>query len=172
MLINFAIIQIVPGGPVEQMIAQITGTAVESTARFSGGGEGENLNFTGIPSFAPELLQSVRPKDPLRAKHLGKALQQIAEEGAANVFKPRSGADWIVGVVGQLQFEVLADRIRTEYDVPVTFEPTSLHTARWLNSQNSQELKKFLSENQASTGKDHDNLPVFLARNAWHLKSY
>ena len=132
--------------------------------------EGENLNFTGIPSFAPELLQSVRPKDPLRAKHLGKALQQIAEEGAANVFKPRSGADWIVGVVGQLQFEVLADRIRTEYDVPVTFEPTSLHTARWLGSRNSQELKKFLSENQASTGKDHDNLPVFLARNAWHLE--
>ena len=103
--------------------------------------ECENLNFTGIPSFAPELLQSVRPKDPLRAKHLGKALQQIAEEGAANVFKPSSGADWIVGVVGQLQFEVLADRIRTEYDVPVTFEPTSLHTARWLGSQNSQQLK-------------------------------
>ncbi len=132
--------------------------------------EGENFNFIGIPSFAPELLQSVRPTDPLRAKHLGKALQQIAEEGAANVFKPRSGADWIVGVVGQLQFEVLADRIRTEYDVPVTFEPTSLHTARWLDSKNSQELKKFLSENQSSTGTDHDNLPVFLARNAWHLE--
>lgn len=88
--------------------------------------EGEKLHFTGIPTFAPELLQKVRALDPLKAKHLAKALQQIAEEGGASVFKPTIGTDWIVGVVGALQFEVLADRIRTEYDIPVAFEPTTL----------------------------------------------
>ena len=88
--------------------------------------EGEDLFFTGIPSFAPEMLQKARPTDPMRAKHLGRALQQLAEEGAARVFKPRLDADWIVGVVGPLQFEVLADRIRTEYDVPVRFEATQI----------------------------------------------
>ncbi len=84
--------------------------------------EGEELHFTGIPSFAPELLQRVRPIDPMRAKHLGRALVQLAEEGAAQVFRPRLGTDWIVGVAGALQFDVLADRMRTEYDMEVRFE--------------------------------------------------
>ena len=74
--------------------------------------EGEDLIFSDIPNFAPELMQRARPEDPLKAKHLGKALEQLAEEGAARVFKPIMDADWIVGVVGVLQFDVLADRIR------------------------------------------------------------
>jgi peptide chain release factor 3 len=131
--------------------------------------EGENIRFTGVPSFAPELLQSVRPDDPMRAKHLGKALQQLAEEGAASVFKPHIGADWIVGVVGGLQYEVLADRIRTEYKVPVHFEPCSLYTARWVEAADTRELKKFIDANQGSAADDHDGGTVFLARNAWHL---
>ncbi len=131
--------------------------------------EGEELHFTGIPAFAPELLQRVRPTDPLKAKHVGRALQQLAEEGAARVFKPRLGSDWIVGVVGALQFDVLADRIRTEYDVPVIFEPTSWFTARWLEADDAQTLKKFCDANQSSLADDHDGQPVFLARNAWHL---
>jgi len=130
--------------------------------------EGEELHFTGIPVFAPELLQTVRPLDPLKAKHLGRALQQLAEEGAASVFKPRFGTDWIVGVVGSLQFDVLADRIRTEYDVPVKFEQTELYTARWLQAE-SAALKKFMDGNRTAVADDHDNAPVFLARNAWHL---
>src|SRR5260221_10307220 len=88
--------------------------------------EGEELRFTGIPSFAPELLKKVRPEDPMRAKHLGRALLQLAEEGAAQVFRPNFGNDWIVGVAGALQFDVLADRIRTEYNIPVHFEGTTL----------------------------------------------
>ncbi|MCF8482673.1 MAG: peptide chain release factor 3 [Rhodospirillum sp.] len=131
--------------------------------------EGEALRFTGIPSFAPELLQKVRPIDPLRAKHLGRALQQIAEEGAARVFKPTIGSDWVVGVVGGLQFEVLADRIRTEFDVPVIFEPTTLYTARWVTAEDHLVLKKFLDGNQGAMAEDHDKDPVFMARNAWHL---
>jgi peptide chain release factor 3 len=131
--------------------------------------EGESITFTGIPSFAPELLQKVRPKDPLRAKHLGRALQQIAEEGAARVFKPRIGADWIVGVVGSLQFDVLADRIRTEFDVPVIFESTSLYTARWVVSEDHLLMKKFTDAYATALADDHDGDPVLLARNAWHL---
>lgn len=131
--------------------------------------EGEDIRFTGIPSFAPEILQKVRPDDPMRAKHLGKALQQLAEEGAARVFKPRIGADWIVGVVGVLQFEVLADRIRTEYDIPVHFEPTELYTARWVGDGSDGGVKPFIDANQAALADDHDGDPVFLARNAWHL---
>ncbi len=131
--------------------------------------EGEGLTFTGIPSFAPELMQKVRPADPMRAKHLGKALQQLAEEGVASVFKPSLGADWVVGVVGPLQFEVMADRIRTEYDVPVHFEPTELYTARWVDADDDQALKKFVAANQASMAEDHDGVGVFMARNAWHL---
>lgn len=132
--------------------------------------EGEDIRFTGIPSFAPELLQKVRPIDPMRAKHLGRALIQIAEEGAARAFKTRLGSEWVVGVVGPLQFEVLADRIRTEYDIPVNFQQTELYTARWVDCEDQFELKKFLDANQASLAEDHDNAPVFLARNAWHLE--
>ena len=131
--------------------------------------EGEDLIFTDIPSFAPELMQRARPEDPLKAKHLGKALEQLAEEGAARVFKPIMGADWIVGVVGALQFDVLADRIRTEYDIPVKFEQTELYTARWLTAEDHAVLKKFLDSNRSSIANDHDEDPVFLARNAWHL---
>ena len=93
---------------------------------------------------------------------------QIAEEGGACVFKPFIGSDWIVGVVGALQFQILADRIRTEYDVPVIFEQTSFYTARWVDGTPA-ELKNFADKNQANVAEDHDGDLVFLARNAWHL---
>ncbi|HEX2582057.1 MAG TPA: peptide chain release factor 3 [Dongiaceae bacterium] len=131
--------------------------------------EGEELSFLGLPAFAPEYLQAARAGDPLRAKHLGKALTQLAEEGAARVFKPELGTDWIVGVVGALQFEVLAARIRAEYDLPVRFEPASLHTARWIEADDPVAIKRFEDANRASLAFDHNREPVFLARNAWHL---
>ncbi len=130
--------------------------------------EGEELHFTGIPSFAPELLRKVRPVDPLRAKHLGRALLQLAEEGAAQVFKtPLS--EWIVGVAGALQFDVLADRIRTEYEIDVVFETTSLLTARWVEADDPKLLKQFLDQYYANVAEDHNGDPVFLPRNGWHL---
>ena len=132
--------------------------------------EGEDLRFAGIPSFAPELLQRVRPDDPMRAKHLERAVQQLAEEGAAKAFKTRLGSQWIIGVVGALQFDVLADRIRTEYDVPCHFEPAGLHTARWIEAADGGELKKFGDANNGDMAEDHDGVPVFLARNGWHLQ--
>jgi len=133
--------------------------------------QGEPLVFTGIPSFAPELLKKVRPVDPMRAKHLGRALLQLAEEGAAQVFKPNIGTDWIVGVAGALQFDVLADRLSTEYNIDAHLEGTTLHTARWVESDDPLLLKRFLQASDGSMAEDHNGAPVFLARNAWHLKS-
>ncbi len=132
--------------------------------------EGENLRFTGIPSFAPELLRRVRPEDPMRAKHLGKALRQLAEEGVAQALKTDIGGNWIVGVAGALQFEILADRIRTEYNVPVSFDSTNFQTARWLEADDSAVLKKLKSALSTNMAEDHDGAPVFLARSAWHLQ--
>ncbi|MBT8492344.1 MAG: peptide chain release factor 3 [Deltaproteobacteria bacterium] len=132
--------------------------------------EGETLHVTGIPSFAPELLQRVRPDDPMRAKHLARALTQLAEEGAAQAFKTRLGSNWIVGVVGSLQFDVLADRIRTEYDISVHFESAPYITARWLEADSDQTLKKFLDFNSAHMAEDHAGAPVYMARNNWHLE--
>lgn len=131
--------------------------------------EGENLTFTGIPNFAPEHLQRCRADDPMKAKHLENALIQLAEEGAARVFKPLMDSGWVVGVVGPLQFDVLADRIRSEYEIPVHFEQAALYTARWLESDDASKLKSFVDSNRSSVANDHDGDPVFLARNAWHL---
>lgn len=131
--------------------------------------EGEKINFTGIPAFAPELLKSARALDPLKSKHLGDALKQIAEEGGASVFEPVVGAEWIVGVVGVLQFEVMADRIKNEFNLPVMFEPTQYFTARWVSSEDKLEMKKFIDANRLNLAEDNDGALVFLARNAWHL---
>jgi peptide chain release factor 3 len=132
--------------------------------------EGEVLHFTGIPSFAPELIQAVRPIDPMKTKHLEKALVQLAEEGAASCFKARLGSTWLVGVVGSLQFDVLADRIRTEYSIEVRFESTELQTARWVFSDDQAELKSFENSNSSALADDHAGNLVFLARNTWHLE--
>nr|XP_061807071.1 peptide chain release factor 3-like [Nerophis lumbriciformis] len=121
--------------------------------------EGEELRFTGIPSFAPELLKRVRPEDPMRAKHLGKALFQLAEEGAAQTFKRKLGSEWIVGVAGALQFEVLADRLRTEYNLDVRFESTQLYTARWIEADDARYLKKVVDANEAAIAEDHNGSP-------------
>ncbi len=131
--------------------------------------EGETLNFLGVPSFAPELLQRVHISDPMKAKHVRRALEHFAEEGASQVFKPLTGADWIVGVVGQLQFEVLAARMEAEYGLPARFEQAGVDAARWVESDDQAALKKFTDANRGSLGEDHDGALVFLARNAWHL---
>lgn len=133
--------------------------------------EGEKLHFKGLPSFAPELLQRVRPKDPMRAKHLGRALQQLAEEGAAHVFKTALGGNWIVGVIGALQFEVLAERIKSEYNLEAAFESTTLLTARWVEGDDVQTVRRFTDANQEAVATDHAGATVFLARNTWHLEN-
>ncbi len=130
--------------------------------------EGEALRFTGIPSFAPELLQTCRAGDPMKAKHLDKALMQFAEEGAAKVFKPTFGSGFIVGVVGALQFEVLASRIEMEYGLPVRFEPTQFTSARWVQGERLA-VEKFAAANKQHMATDNDGDPVFLTRLQWDI---
>ena len=130
--------------------------------------EGEDLRFTGIPSFAPELLQGVRAGDPMKAKHLEKALMQFAEEGAAKVFKPMIGSGFIVGVVGALQFEVLASRIEQEYSLPVRFEPSQFTSARWVSGP-KPEVEKFVNVNKGHIAIDNDGDMVFLTRLKWDI---
>src|SRR6185369_10951279 len=88
-----------------------------------------------IMFFASDILQRVRVKDPLKAKHLKKALEGLAEEGVTQLFRPVVGADFIVGAVGQLQFEVMADRLANEYQLDVVFEPSPYAEARWLSGE-------------------------------------
>jgi peptide chain release factor 3 len=130
--------------------------------------EGEDLRFSGIPSFAPELLQSVRAGDPLKSKHLEKALNQFAEEGATKLFKPMIGSGWIVGVVGPLQFDVLASRIEMEYGLPVLFEPTQFTSARWVSGP-KDEIDRFSAANKGHMAQDHDGDPVYMTRLQWDI---
>lgn len=130
--------------------------------------EGEALRVTGIPSFAPELLQACRAGDPMKAKHLEKALMQFAEEGAAKVFKPNLGSGFIVGVVGALQFEVLASRIELEYGLPVRFEATQFTSARWVTGPKA-EVDKFVNANKQHIAHDHDGDVVYMTRLQWDI---
>ncbi len=130
--------------------------------------EGEMLRVTGIPSFAPELLQSVRAGDPMKAKHLDKALMQFAEEGAAKVFKPMIGAGHVVGVVGALQFEVLASRIELEYGLPVRFEPSQFTSARWITGP-EEVVSRFVAANKGHVAHDNDGDLVYLTRLQWDI---
>ena len=130
--------------------------------------EGEALRVTGIPSFAPELLQGVRAGDPMKSKHLEKALMQFAEEGAAKVFKPSIGSGFIVGVVGALQFEVLASRIEMEYGLPVRFEASQFTSARWVHGPKDA-VEKFANANKQHISHDHDGDIVYLTRLQWDI---
>lgn len=130
--------------------------------------EGEMLRVAGIPSFAPELLQTARAGDPLKAKHLEKALMQFAEEGAAKVFKPAFGSGFIVGVVGALQFEVLASRIELEYGLPVRFEASQFTSARWVTGDKDA-VEKFCDANKQHISHDNDGDVVYLTRLQWDI---
>jgi len=130
--------------------------------------EGEALRVSGIPSFAPELLQTARAGDPMKAKHLEKALMQFAEEGAAKVFKPIFGSGFIVGVVGALQFEVLASRIELEYGLPVRFDASQFTSARWALGPKAA-LDKFIEANKQHIAHDNDGDVVYLTRLQWDI---
>jgi peptide chain release factor 3 len=105
--------------------------------------QGEDLKFTGIPNFAPELFRRAQIKDPLKLKALLKGLQQLSEEGATQLFKPFKNNDLILGAVGILQFDVVAERLRTEYKVECVFEAVNVNTARWVTCDDPKKLEEF-----------------------------
>jgi peptide chain release factor 3 len=105
--------------------------------------EGEDLQFTGIPHFAPELFRRKRLADPMKSKQLQKGLQQLSEEGSTQVFAPINSSDLIVGAVGQLQFDVVAYRLKDEYKVEAIYEPVNVYTARWIICDDPRKLEEF-----------------------------
>ena len=128
---------------------------------------GSTRKVTGIPNFAPELIRRVRLPDAMRAKQLAKALSDLGEEGVAQVFRPSLGSDWLVGVVGPLQLDVLSSRLDTEYGVPVRFEDAGFSAARWIGSKSDLELKRFLAAQRSALASDAAGSPVYLVRDQW-----
>ncbi len=131
--------------------------------------EGEDIAFVGVPSFAPEIVRRVRLTDAMKAKKLKEALQQMSEEGVVQVFRPRDGAPALVGVVGQLQLDVLKARLDAEYALPVDFETSEFQLARWISSDDPKKLEAFIAANGSGVADDVDGDPVFLARNQFYL---
>jgi peptide chain release factor 3 len=127
------------------------------------------ISFKGIPNFAPEILKRARVADPLKQKHLKKALESLAEEGVTQLFKPVIGAELVVGAVGALQFDVLKERLAAEYGLEVLFEEAPFQAARWVSAANRGDLEAFVDKYKAQIAEDLDGAPVFLGRNAWDI---
>ena len=132
--------------------------------------EGEELTFTGIPSFAPEILRHVRLDDAIRSRKLWEALREMAEEGVVQIFTPLDGSQQLIGVVGALQLDVLGDRLSNEYGLPIGFETASVDSARWIRSDDPAALAQFLERNRPSIARDLDGDHVFMARSEFDLK--
>jgi peptide chain release factor 3 len=134
--------------------------------------EDAGIRFTGLPSFAPEVLRRVLHGDASKVKPVRQALEDLAEEGLVQVFRPVTGGHWIVGVVGILQLDVLKSRIAGEYNAAIDLEPVPYTTARWVSSKGGEAaLETFKAENRLSLAEDRDGRLVFLARNPWDLEN-
>ena len=130
--------------------------------------EKNRIRFTGLPNFAPEILRRIVLKDPTKTKHLRKALDDLSEEGVIQVFYPEIGAQWIVGVVGQLQLDVLVARLEAEYKVEAGLEAAPFDTARWL-AGDEKALDEFEKFNRANLARDRDGDLVFMAKSVWDV---
>ncbi len=132
--------------------------------------EGEELNFKGIPNFAPELFRRVRVRDPLRSKQLEKGIQELAEEGATQAFKPLNRNQIVVGAVGVLQFDVVAFRLSDEYRAECIWEDANIFTARWVYSDDEARLEEFRSKNQDNLAIDAGGYLTYLASSRVNLQ--
>ncbi|MBU7580569.1 MAG: peptide chain release factor 3 [Porphyrobacter sp.] len=130
--------------------------------------ERNQVRFTGLPNFAPEILRRVQLRDPTKTKQLRKALDDLSEEGVIQVFYPEIGSAHIVGVVGQLQLEVLISRLEAEYKVEAALEPSPFATARWIKGD-AKVLDDFASFNRANLARDRDGDMVFMAKSPWDV---
>lgn len=131
--------------------------------------EGESFNFIGIPSFAPEIFRRVHLIDPIKSKQLRRGLKQLSEEGATQVFFPERNNDIILGVIGVLQFDVVASRLREEYKVECSYEPISIWSIRWIKCDIKHKLDEFNTHLRESVGVDNKNRLVYLAPSSVNL---
>ena len=125
--------------------------------------EGEELQFTGIPHFAPEMFRRIRLADPMKSKQLQRGLQQLSEEGSTQVFAPLESSDLIVGAVGQLQFDVVAYRLKDEYKVEAIYEPVNVYTARWVTCEDKRKLEEFRRKAAEQLSLDGGGYLTYLA---------
>ncbi len=132
--------------------------------------EGEELHFKGIPSFSPEQFRYVTNADPMKSKQLAKGLEQLMDEGVAQLFTRESNNRKIIGTVGALQFEVIQYRLKNEYGASVIYESLNLHKACWVNCDDPDKFKEFLKRRNRDMAKDKHGNWVFLAESAWTLK--
>jgi len=132
--------------------------------------EGEALQFTGIPYFAPDFFRSVRIRNPIKVKQLYKGLQQLGEEGAVQVYKPVLGGDLILGAVGVLQFEVVASRLQNEYGVDAVFEGTTVTCARWVTGEDKRMLAEFENALAHNIARDAAGNLAYLSPNGVNLQ--
>jgi peptide chain release factor 3 len=130
---------------------------------------GEELNFLGVPSFAPEIIRRVRLPDAMKAKKLRQALQELGEEGVLQVFCPVDGSPALIGVVGALQLDVLRIRLADEYGLEVNWDPSEFMLARWISARDRKSLDRFVARRGSAIAEDLDGDIVFLARNAFDL---
>jgi peptide chain release factor 3 len=133
--------------------------------------EGEALQFTGLPFFAPEMFRTVEVADPLRTKQLKAGLTQLGEEGAIQVFRPVAGSMLLLGAVGQLQFEVVAHRLEHEYGVKARIQPSRFQVARWVTCDDANELKRFIDGNSHRVAHDAVDAPTVLVEYAPELRA-
>ena len=130
--------------------------------------EGEDVTFLGIPSFAPEILRRIRLENAIKAGKLKDALQEMAEEGVVQLFTPIDGTQPIVGVIGALQLDVLADRLQHEYGLSSGFETAPCETVRWISSDDPAALKAFTQKYRPQIALDLDGAPVFLGQSIFN----
>ncbi|PZP33329.1 MAG: peptide chain release factor 3 [Roseateles depolymerans] len=133
--------------------------------------EGEALQYTGLPFFAPEMFRSVEVADPLKTKQLKAGLQQLGEEGAIQVFRPIAGSVLLLGAVGQLQFEVVAHRLEHEYGVKARITASRFQVARWVTCDDEKELKRFIDANDHRMAYDAVDAPTVLVEYAPELRA-
>ena len=132
--------------------------------------EGEKIHFRGLPSFSPELFKYIENDDPMKAKQLEKGINQLMDEGVAQLFVNQFNGRKIIGTVGQLQFEVIQYRLENEYNAKCRWEPIHLYKACWIESDNEQELENFKKRKYQYMAKDREGRDVFLADSGYVLQ--
>lgn len=133
--------------------------------------EGEMLQFSGIPSFSPEIFKEIINNDPLKSKQLEKGITQLTDEGVAQLFTKQPGNRKIVGTVGELQFEVIQYRLKNEYGASCSFQPLNFFKACWITADDKNKLKQFLELKSNYIYTDKDENPVFMASSDWALNT-
>lgn len=132
--------------------------------------EGEKLHFRGLPSFSPEMFKYIENDDPMKSKQLSKGIDQLMDEGVAQMFVNQFNGRKIIGTVGQLQFEVIQYRLENEYNARCRWEPVHLHKACWVEADDPAELEAFKKRKYQYMAKDKDGRDVFLADSGYVLQ--